>query len=219
MTGPGRPGGATRSPAVQAQHQRVWLLWSVMGKRSYVDLAAATGYSYDHVREIIREQILLQAEEEDVVEYRRQLWADLEEVKLTLAPALFPRSLPDGTPLPEGIGVIPADKDAAATFLKFCHEQALLVGAHAPKQTTTTHKVEENAQADQFANDLTEWMDLADKLGMSGYGSGREELSHEDAESVLDADIVPTPRPPLLEQVEEAASKTNGHTPSAPINL
>ena len=46
------------------------------------------------------------------------LWADLEEVKQALAPALFPRALPDGSPLPAGIGVIPPSKDAVSSLVK-----------------------------------------------------------------------------------------------------
>jgi hypothetical protein len=167
-----------------------------MGQKPYVDLSATTDYSYDHVRAIVRSE-MAKARTAELEAIRRELWADLEEVKRALEAALFPRRLPDGLKLPAGLGVIPPKKDDVMSLVKIVHEQALLMGVHAPKQTSVTHKIEENPLADQFANDLNEWMDLADKIARSGYGLGREELSHEEAENVLDADGEPT-KPALL---------------------
>lgn len=56
------------------------------------------------------------------------------------------------------------------------------MGAHAPRQVAVTQAVVENPQADQY-EDLEKWMGVADKIAQSCYGSGREDLTHNEPES------------------------------------
>jgi hypothetical protein len=150
-------------------------------------IAKLTGLSRRRVNGLVREHSIESVRTAEVQELRLGLFVDLEEVKNLLQRSLlFRKDVPakERTQLVNGI-------------VRIVHEQALLMGAHAPRQVAVTQTVVENPLADQYVEDLEKWMDLADKLGLSGYGSGREEMASEDAEGVLDADLEPAPPTPL----------------------
>jgi hypothetical protein len=102
-------------------------------------------------------------------------------------------------------------------LIKLVHEQALLVGAHGPKQLKVTSEVPpENEEAAAYARGVVRFMDLADKIAGSGYGSGRNPRD-ADTEQLLEADVPesPTVKPELLRQVEAIAQETA----SGPVTL
>ena len=160
-----------------------------------VRIARLTGLSRRRVTGLVREHAVESVRNAEVQELRLMLFVDLEEIKDVLQRSLlYRKDVPakDRTQLVTGI-------------VRIVHEQALLMGAHAPRQVAVTQTVVENPLADEYVEDLEDlekWMDLADKIAQSGYGSGREELTHDEAESALDADSEPTT--PSLEHAYEA---------------
>jgi hypothetical protein len=89
-------------------------------------------------------------------------------------------------------------------YLKIVHEQAMLVGAHAPKQIAVTNaQPAVNEEAEEYARGVVQFMDLADKIAASGYGSGRAKLA-VDPELLLEADVHETTEKPELLSAYEA---------------
>jgi hypothetical protein len=131
-------------------------------------------------------------------------WADLEQLKQVYIAAIHgPQRDPlTGAPLSADIVIVP-NKDDAAMLLKLVHEQALLVGAHSPKQIAVTKdEPVVNEQALEYSRGVVRFMELADKIAASGYGSGRSEPV-VDVDVVMQGDVTETPeKPELLRQYE-----------------
>ncbi len=171
MTGPGSD-GKTVGVDVEPFHERVWLLYTMV-TRSYSKLAEMTGYSAERCRQIIHAK-LAEGADREVLELRKSLYADLEQLKQVYVVAIHNPTNPlTGQPLQPGIMIIP-DKDEASMLLKIIHEQAMLVGAPAPKQVSVSQaQPAVNEEAEEYARGVVQFMNLADKIAASGYGSGR----------------------------------------------
>jgi hypothetical protein len=127
-------------------------------------IARLTHLSRRRVTEIVRQSIAEVVREAGVEKVRLQLYVDLEEAKAQVQNALL--FSPDLSPRERN--------QLFASLVKIVHEQALLIGAHAQKQLHVTEDIPEtNEQAEEYARGVVEFMNLADKIAASGYGSGR----------------------------------------------
>ena len=131
-------------------------------------IAHLTGLSRRRVTEIVKESIGRALEDAGTDGVRRQLYAELEHMKRVFRDALFFHS-DDASPRERArlTGII----------LRLIHEQAVLMGVNAPKQqfAFTYEQPVRNEQAEEYARGVVRYMELADKIAASGYGSGRRE--------------------------------------------
>jgi hypothetical protein len=141
-----------------------------------------------------------------VEDLRLKLFADLEEVKVGLQDTF---AEVDDLPPKERVQLIGA-------MVRLSHEQALLFGAHVPKQIRVDNASPvENEQAAQRAREIVEFMELSEK--MAAVGPGRRGLTTQEAENIIEADEIKPSKPELLREFEEQNEKT---PPSfVPINF
>jgi hypothetical protein len=195
-------GGAQPPPqglsAQQRRQQNVLALYRAGAQTERI--ARLTGLSRRRVTDIVREFTIESVGNAGVHQLRTGLFADLQEAKELVQVAIFfstELSTRERTQL-------------INQLVKLVHEQALLIGAHAPRQLKVTNEVPpENEEAAAYARGVVRFMDLADKIAGSGYGSGRTELG-SDAEELLEADVpeLPIVKTELLRMYEATAQET-----------
>ncbi len=169
-------------------------------------ISEVTGYSRRRVTAITRgflEQSIKNARIEDL---RAKLFVDLEEVKALVLDALL-----------FGDDLSPRERaQQTNALIKIVHEQALLVGAHSPKQIAVTSEappVNEEAQA--YAEKVVRFMELSEKL--AAIGPPRTQLTTEYADELIEAEVAEPEVPELLRQFEDQYEE---RAPSSvPINF
>jgi hypothetical protein len=101
-------------------------------------------------------------------------------------------------------------------MVRLSHEQALLVGAHAPKQIAVTDDAPvENEQAMEKAQRMIQFMTLSEK--MAAVGPGRRGLTPQEADDIIEADTSEPTTPELLQEYE--ALRVEPAPSSVPINF
>jgi hypothetical protein len=168
-------------------------------------IAHVTGLSRRRVSAIVRQAIREAVRNAGVEDLRLKLFADLEEAKVGLQDTMA-----------EEDDLLPKERvQLSGALVRLTHEQALLFGAHAPKQIRVDNALPVvNEQAAQRAREMVRFMELSDK--MAAVGPGRRGLTAQEADDIIEADPeVVTPE--LLReyeslQVEPAPS-------SVPINF
>jgi len=142
-------------------------------------IAQVTKLNRHRVTQIVRESIAQGFQEAGVEDVRLRLLVDLEELKVALQRRLF-----------FGQEISPTEQIRLAnSIVRIIHEQALLAGAHAPKQVTVeSGPPVVNEKARQRARDLVEFMDLADQIARSGYGA-RGPVVNTEQPPALDAEV------------------------------
>jgi hypothetical protein len=160
-------------------------------------IAHLTGLSRRRVTEIVKESIGQALEDAGTDGIRRQLYAELEQLKAVFRDALFFHS-DDATPRER--------RQLADVIIKLIHEQAVLMGVNAPRQIAVSNEQPvRNEQAEEYARGVVEYMELADKIAASGYGSGRS-VSAVDHELLIEMDVPEeTDAPELLLAFEAGA--------------
>jgi hypothetical protein len=136
-------------------------------------IAQLTGLSRRRVTEIVKESIGRALEDAGTDGIRRQLYAELEHMKRVFQDALFFHS-DDASPRERA--------QLAGIILRLIHEQAVLMGVNAPKQQIafTYEQPVRNEQAEEYARGVVRYMELADKIAASSYGSGRREPTADE---------------------------------------
>lgn len=133
-----------------------------------------------------------------VDELRMKLFVNLEEVKVTIQDSLLLREQLSSRERAQ----------LTSSLIKIVHEQALLVGAHAAKQIAVAdagNVVNEEAMA--YAKDVVRFMELSEKMAAANHGRSR--LTADDADAIIDADLVEPTVPDLLRQFEAEATCLN----------
>jgi len=143
-------------------------------------IAHLTGISSRRVTEIVNESIGQALDEAGTDGIRRKLYAELEALKDVFVDALF-FHFDDASPREQA--------QLATTFVKIIHEQAVLMGVNAPRQVAVaTFKPQDNEEALKLSRDVVRFMELADRIAESGYGSGRSTMA-VDPELLLESDV------------------------------
>ncbi len=129
--------------------------------------------------EIVKESIGQALEDAGTDGIRRQLYAELEQLKAPFRDALFFH----------GDDASPRERARlAGIIVRLVHEQAVLMGVNAPRQiAVSTEQPVVNEQAEEYARGVVRFMELADKIAASGYGSGRSNLA-VDHELLIEMD-------------------------------
>lgn len=143
-------------------------------------IARLTGVSRRRVTEIVKESIGQALEDAGTDGIRRQLYAELEQLKRVFRDAFFFHG-DDASPRER--------RQLADVMIKLIHEQAMLMGVQAPRQISVSNEQPvRNEEAEEYARGVVEYMRLADKIAASGYGSGRS-ASAVDHELLIEMDV------------------------------
>jgi hypothetical protein len=150
-------------------------------------ISEVTGLSRRRVSAIIRQVTMEAVKNVGVEDLRAKLFADLEEAKVGLQDTL---GEVDDLPPKERVQLTGA-------LVRLSHEQALLFGAHAPKQIAVTDEAPTvNEEAMAAAQRMIQFMTLSEK--MAAVGRPRARLSSEAADELIEADVVEAEVPELL---------------------
>ncbi len=136
-------------------------------------IARLTGLSRRRVTEIVKESIGQALEDAGTDGIRRQLYAELEQIKAPFRDAFLFHS-DDASPRERA--------RLAGIIIRLIHEQAVLMGVNAQKQIAVTNdQPVVNEQAEEYARGVVQFLNLADKIAASGYGGGRSAsaVAHE----------------------------------------
>lgn len=179
MAGPGKPGpparGAEQVEAFINQQEVVTLR-----RKGYTnqDIADATGYSVRGIEEIMhrwRQSVLASNDPTMDRALKSKMYDDIVH-------ALSPFAIPMAGQMP--------DEKMLKVLLTTLRDQRALLGSDAPTKVEFTNPLTDKA-GEAEADDVQRFMELADQLQTSGYGSGRildaEEVEQEDEDAERDS--------------------------------
>jgi hypothetical protein len=180
-------------PRVRAQSRKRTVVAYFQAGVKTDKIARLTHLSRRRVTAILRESMAQSLRDTSIEEVRLRLYVELQELLAVLQDAFFFDD--DLSPRERG--------QLVSSIVKVVHEQALVMGLHAPRQVAVVNEQPvENEQAAKYARDLVTFMNLCDKIAASGYGSGRSPETL-DTELLLEADAADSPlKPELLRQFE-----------------
>jgi hypothetical protein len=139
-------------------------------------IAQLTRLSRRRVTEIVKESIAQRLRDCSIEETRIGLFVDLEMLLRTTEQAFYHN--PD---------LSRRERNRLVTMIvKLIHEQAWLMGLHAPRQTVVTNEQPvKNEQAEAFAQDVARFIELSNKMVRSAPGDPEASV---DTEPSLDAE-------------------------------